>query len=215
MAAFCRRPSPRNRPPTRKTHPQMERDKMAEKNNVSRREFMRNGARGAGVLALGGALGFFSSRIARGDTVWQIDPYKCVQCGKCATNCVLDTSAVKCVHAFAMCGYCEICTGFVEPNAENPAGGPENELCPVGAIERSFVEDPFYQYVIDEELCTGCGKCVKGCNAFGNGSLFLQIRHDRCLDCNQCSIAEACPSQAVVRVPADRPYLLKKPDKTG
>ena len=20
---------------------------------------------------------------------WQIDPYKCVQCGKCATNCVL------------------------------------------------------------------------------------------------------------------------------
>ena len=166
-------------------------------------------------MALGGALGFFSSRIARGDTVWQIDPYKCVQCGKCATNCVLDTSAVKCVHAFAMCGYCEICTGFVEPKAENPAGGPENELCPVGAIERSFVEDPFYQYIIDEELCTGCGKCVKGCNAFGNGSLFLQIRHDRCLDCNQCSIAEVCPSQAVGRVPADQPYLLKKPDKTG
>jgi len=176
---------------------------------------MRNSARGAGAALLGGALGFFSLRTRSGDTVWQIDPYKCIQCGNCATHCVLEPSAVKCVHAYAMCGYCEFCTGFLEPNADNAAGGAENELCPVGAIKRSFVEDPFYKYTIDEELCTGCGKCVKGCAAFGNGSLFLQIRHDRCLNCNQCSIADACPAQAVVRVPADNPYLLKKPGKTG
>jgi electron transport complex protein RnfB len=43
-----------------------------------------------------------------------------------------------------------------------------------------------------------------------NGSLYLQVRHDRCLDCNDCSIASACPTQAFRRVPAADPYLLKK-----
>ncbi len=91
----------------------------------------------------------------------------------------------------------------------------ENQLCPTGAIERRFVEDPYYQYSIDEPLCIGCGKCVEGCEAFGNGSLFLQIRHDRCVNCNQCSIAAACPSDAFVRVPASKPYLLKDPRAAG
>jgi electron transport complex protein RnfB len=180
-----------------------------KKKDISRRDLLRNGARGFGLLALGGAGGFLTQRHTTGDTVWQIDPYKCVQCGKCATECVLEVSAVKCVHAFAICGYCEICTGFTEPDAENEAGGAENELCPTGAITRRFVENPYYEYTIDEELCIGCGKCVAGCNAFGNGSLFLQIRHDRCVNCNQCRIAVACPSHAIRRVPSDQPYILK------
>ena len=29
--------------------------------------------------------------------------------------------------------------------------------------------------------------------------LFLQIRHDRCVNCNACSIADACPSRAIRR----------------
>jgi len=66
------------------------------------------------------------------------------------------------------------------------------------------------EYNVEESLCNGCGKCVKGCTVFGNGSLFLQVRHDRCLNCNECSIAAACPSQAYKRVPANEPYLLKK-----
>ncbi|MHC4761400.1 MAG: hypothetical protein ACYS9H_08680 [Planctomycetota bacterium] len=33
-------------------------------------------------------------------------------CGNCATHCVLNESAVKCVHAYAMCGYCDLCTGY-------------------------------------------------------------------------------------------------------
>ncbi len=87
--------------------------------------------------------------------------------------------------------------------------GAENQHCPTGAIKRAFVEDPYYEYTIDEELCIGCAVCVKGCAAFGNGSLFLQVRHDRCLNCNECSIAKGCPSQAYTRVPASQPYLLK------
>lgn len=144
--------------------------------------------------------------------VWQIDPYKCVACENCATYCVLEDSAVKCVQVYPICGYCKICFGFFEPEPHDINEGAENQLCPTGAIERRFIEDPYYEYNIDESLCIGCGKCVKGCNTFGNGSFFLQVRHDRCLNCNECSIAAACPADAFVRVPANRPYLLKEVD---
>jgi electron transport complex protein RnfB len=79
----------------------------------------------------------------------------------------------------------------------------------VGAIRRTLVEHPYYEYRIDESLCVGCGKCVKGCTTFGNGSLYLQARHNRCLNCNECSIARDCPAGAWRRVPTERPYLLK------
>jgi len=176
---------------------------------ISRRRFLSDGVRGASLFAIGGSAGLLAFRARRGETVWQIDPNKCIACGNCATYCVLTPSAVKCVHAFAMCGYCKLCTGFFEPEPNALNTGAENQLCPTGAIQRSFVEDPYYEYTIDESLCIGCGKCVKGCSAFGNGSLFLQVRHDRCVNCNECAIAAACPSEAFVRVPADRPYLLK------
>jgi len=182
---------------------------------VTRRDFIRSGIRGACLLGLGGAIGLLFSRKQAIGTVWQIDPYKCIACEKCATNCVLEVSAVKCVHSFAICGYCRLCSGYFEPKPNALNTGAENQLCPTGAIKRRFVEDPYYEYTIDESLCIGCGKCVKGCNAFGNGSLFLQVRHDRCLNCNKCSIAIACPSGAFRRVSADHPYLLKGRDRRG
>lgn len=174
---------------------------------LTRRELLRHGVRGAGVVSLGGAIGVLADRGAGEEWVWQLDPAKCTQCGNCATNCVLEVSAVKCVHAYAMCGYCDLCTGFFLPDAANLHTGAENQLCPTGAIRRTFVEDPYFEYTIDEELCIGCGKCVKGCNAFGNGSLYLQVRHDRCVNCNECAIALKCPAQAFRRVPASRPYI--------
>ena len=143
------------------------------------------------------------------DTVWQIDPFQCTQCGRCATDCVLEQSAVKCVHAFEMCGYCNLCTGYFEPQPNKLNTGAENQLCPTGALERRFIEDPYFEYTIQEPLCIGCGKCVKGCTMFGNGSLFLQIRHDRCLNCNECSIARICPPGAIHRVPRRQPYIIK------
>jgi electron transport complex protein RnfB len=142
-------------------------------------------------------------------TVWQIDPAKCLRCGRCATECVRQHSAVKCVHSFAFCGYCKLCTGYFVPEPNDLTTAAENQLCPTAAIQRKYVEDPYYEYRIDENRCIGCAKCVEGCNRFGNGSLYLQIRHDRCLNCNECSIARACPGDAFRRVPADHPYLLK------
>ncbi len=177
--------------------------------SISRRDLFRSGARGAGLLGLGTAAGFFSGRESGAEMRWQLDPDKCIQCGKCATECVLEVSAVKCVHTFKMCGYCELCTGYFEPEPVNLDEGAENQLCPTGAIERTYVEHPYYEYRIIEHLCVGCGKCVKGCNMFGNGSLHLQVRHDRCINCNVCAIATACPAQAFRKVPAAQPYLFR------
>ncbi len=181
--------------------------------NVSRRHFLRDTLWGTCLAGLGAMGAWAVTRSRNTGTVWQIDPYKCIACGRCATHCVLAESAVKCVHTFSMCGYCRICFGFFEPQPFAIHEGAENQLCPTGALVRKYVEDPYFQYTIDEPLCIGCGKCVKGCNAFGNGSLYLQVRHDRCVNCNECAIAAACPSGAFSRVPADNPYLFKKGDR--
>lgn len=178
------------------------------KSKITRRELLKQGLWYGSILALGGALGA-SAGDGQKSEVWQIDPYKCTQCGLCSTECVLTPSAVRCVHAHRMCGYCELCTGFFRPDPNELTEAAENQLCPTDAIRRNFVEDPYFEYTIDESLCVGCAVCVKGCTAFGNGSLFLQIRHNICLNCNQCSIATACPSNAISRVPASRPYILK------
>ena len=82
--------------------------------STTRRTFLRNGARIFGITGLAGLGGVLASRTKAEDWDWQLDPDKCVRCGNCATNCVLEQSAVKCVHAFAMCGYCNLCTGYFE-----------------------------------------------------------------------------------------------------
>ena len=185
--------------------------------DLSRRGFLRNAGRVAAAAGMGGAavalLAHGAERASRRDAVWQVDPYKCTHCGLCATRCVLEPSAVKCVHAYGACGYCNICSGFVEPKAPNSS--PPYQQCPTNAIERFKVEKGAYGYNIIEELCIGCGKCCAGCEKDGNGSLFLQVRHDLCLNCNECRIAAACPADAFVKVSADNPYLLKWKDISG
>ncbi len=184
---------------------------MPENNKrIDRRDLLKGGLRGGCLAALGLVAGSAAHKNKKVDIVWQIDPYTCVSCGNCATYCVLEESAVKAVQIYEMCGYCDFCPGYLEPEPPALDSGAENELCPTGAIIRKFIEEPYYEYDVDETLCIGCAKCVKGCAAFGNGSLILQVRHDRCLDCNECAIAVACPSGAFRRVPADKPYLLKE-----
>jgi electron transport complex protein RnfB len=179
------------------------------KNGIKRRDFLKSGIQTVAGLTVGGIGGIIVARSIADDMVWQIDPDVCVQCERCSLNCVLDQSAVKCVHAYSMCGYCDLCSGYLEPGAKSRDTGAESQLCPVGAIKRTYVEEPYFEYTIDEELCIGCGKCVKGCGAFGNGSLHLQIRHDRCMNCNECSIGRDCPSGAIRQVSASSPYLMR------
>ncbi len=175
----------------------------------SRRDFVRDGLKTTTVLAVGGLGGLLVGRSQAAPTVWQIDPEICVQCERCSTECVLTPSAVKCVHSFDLCGYCALCGGYQNPKTKVQSTAAENQLCPTGAIKRHFIEAPYFEYTIEKEMCIGCGKCVKGCDSFGNGSLYLQVRHDLCVGCNECAIAATCPSGAFRQVPAGTPYLLK------
>jgi electron transport complex protein RnfB len=164
------------------------------------------------VAGVGVATGGVLATRAKGkesDAFWQIDPYTCTQCGRCETDCVLPVSAVKCFHANRVCGYCDLCGGYYRPSVKDLNTAAENQLCPTGAITRQFVEEPYFEYTIDENLCTGCGRCVKGCTSFGNGSLFLQIQQDLCQNCNECQISRVCPSNAIKRVSYEEAYQLK------
>lgn len=167
------------------------------------------------MTGIGVVVGGIALKTSAANNLWQIDPLKCIWCGKCATECVLQPSAVKCVQLYPICGYCKLCTGYFEPEPNALNTGAENQVCPTGAIKRKALEDPYYEYTIDEPLCIGCAKCVKGCVMFGNGSFSLQIRHDRCVNCNECSIAVACPSGAISRVSADQPYKFTAREKQG
>lgn len=176
---------------------------------LNRLDFFKQGLGRLASMALGMVSGFTLFGSQRKTTVWQIDPMKCVQCEHCATSCVLTPSAVKCVQSYPMCGYCRLCFGYFQPNAPELTTAAENQLCPTNAIERLYVEEPYFEYNIEEDKCIGCAKCVKACEMFGNASFYLQVRHNVCVNCNDCSIARQCPADAWVRVPAEDAYKLK------
>jgi len=183
--------------------------KTVKNSGSSRRDFIQKGMRLTLGLGLAGVAGIASLNAGRENHVWQIDPFKCVRCGRCADYCVLTPSAVKCFHSYDLCGYCDLCGGYLKPDANELGTAAENQLCPTAAIKRKFVEEPYFEYDIDHELCIGCGKCAEGCTAFGNGSLHLQVSHEFCVNCNQCAIARVCPADAFSLVPASEPYNIK------
>ncbi len=185
---------------------------MKEGKNIyqSRRDFVRNAGKILVALPVIALPVVLSKKVSASGNVWQIDPHKCTQCGQCKTNCVLTPSAVKCTHNFRMCGYCDLCGGYLRQGTKTISTAAENQLCPTAAITRTFVEEPYFQYTINEDLCDGCGKCVLGCKDFGNGSLYLQINQDLCVNCNECSIARNCPSDAISRIPDKVQYIPKE-----
>lgn len=182
---------------------------MSELKKFDRRDFMRTAA----AVGFTGATWAVTGEKDEG-TVWQLDPAKCTQCGRCSTHCVLAPSAVKCLNQFNICGYCDLCFGYLQPGSRNRDTGAENQLCPTAAIKRTYIEDPYYEYLIDEDRCIGCAKCVNACLVFGNASFYLQIRQDICINCNECSIAKACPSDCFSEVPASKPYIYLTGDES-
>ncbi len=180
---------------------------MSEKS--TRRQFIDRSCRIVGFTALAGTAGLLVKR-ASGNVVYQVDPAKCTSCDLCRTSCVLSLSAVKAVNDFAKCGYCMLCPAYFDVTSyPDEKGIPSGKVCPQDALKRRVVgkEDPddpnnnYYEYVVDETRCDGCGKCVTACKPpAGNGALRLEIRYARCLECNECSILIACPQNAIVRV---------------
>ena len=115
-----------------------------EPKSIGRRRFIHRGMQVAFAASLGGIAGLSLLKSTTKNMVWQIDPFKCVQCGRCANECVMTPSAVKCVHAYALCGYCDLCGGYLKPDSNARSTAAENQLCPTAAIKRKFIEDPYY-----------------------------------------------------------------------
>jgi electron transport complex protein RnfB len=185
----------------------------------SRREMLGHAARGTVLLGLGGTAAVLSIK-AHKTYAWVIDAEKCVNsklgvlgvnvCELCASECVITLSAVRAVNEFSQCGRCYICPAYFKiTSAVGPDGLPSEKVCPTDAIQREAIgwidpDDPannFYDYTIDERLCNGCGRCVMECKEpAGLSSIRLEVRHNVCLDCNRCSIAQACPEEAYDRL---------------
>ncbi|MBI5281985.1 MAG: 4Fe-4S binding protein [Candidatus Solibacter usitatus] len=183
-------------------------------------------ARGAAVTGLGLSAGFLVHK-AEGQVVWQIDASKCVNsrlgevgvkvCDLCVKECVVTQSAVRAVNEYSKCGRCCVCPAYYSvKSAVGRDGLPSEKLCPRDAILRKPIgeadpNDPannFYEYVIDEAKCDGCGKCVMACKEpAGLSSIILKVRHDLCVNCNNCAISTACPKDALNQWPALKAVL--------
>ncbi len=191
-------------------------DTNTKNSSANRRSFLNQCVQGTAIFALGALSGtavnesLSSMKTGRQENIWQIDPQKCIACNQCAQWCVLDQSAVRCYHDYNICNYCKQCFGFFAVDFKTLNDSVENQMCPLGAIHRKCVNEPYFEYVIDQEVCIGCGKCVDGCNTFGDGALYLQIDQSRCAGCNECAIALKCPSHAIARTSSDAPYASKR-----
>ncbi|HTQ57817.1 MAG TPA: hypothetical protein VMI94_25295 [Bryobacteraceae bacterium] len=189
--------------------------------DITRRDVLTTAVRGTVLAVMGGGAGFLVKK-ANGQIVWQVDAARCVNsrlgetgvaaCSLCTTECVVPLSAVRAVNEYAKCGRCNICPAYFDVTSPvDQHGYPSVKLCPRDAILRHPIgkldpEDPannFYEYLIDETKCDGCGKCVMQCkDPLGLGSITLRVRYDKCVNCNRCAISTACPQSAVVQLPA-------------
>ncbi|MEW6250481.1 MAG: hypothetical protein AB1716_07525 [Planctomycetota bacterium] len=192
-----------------------------ERQEPTRRDVLGKAVRGVALAGLGGTAAYLIVKRAEAEGAWQLALDKCVNsrlgavnvpvCDKCATECVLALSAVRAVNEHNACGRCYICPAYYDiKSAVGPDGLPSAKLCPRDAIVRKPIgevdpRDPannYYEYLIDEKKCNGCGKCVMGCKEpAGLSSIHLEVRQDLCLDCNRCAIAEVCPDEAYDRRP--------------
>ena len=55
---------------------------------------------------------------------------------------MLPVSAVKCIHANKVCGYCDLCGGYYRTNVKELNTAAENMMCPTGAILRNSWKTP-------------------------------------------------------------------------
>lgn len=136
---------------------------------------------------------------------WQINTDKCTGCGLCKTLCVRTPSAAKAVNDQKKCSFCVVCYGHISnKNIDSDKIMSEGKLvCPQDAVmrkEQSGGKDGYFIYEIDDDKCDGCCKCVEQCIKKGTKSMFMIIRPDLCINCNDCNIAAHCPEKAVDKV---------------
>lgn len=129
---------------------------------------------------------------------WVIDPAKCVGCGTCAEACVRPESAVKAEIDYSLLESVELDPAVFKKTKPGSSTSLENRICPTDAIKREKENDSTWIYSIDSKKCIGCGACAIRSKRKGSGAFKLKIT-DKCLSCNECSIAIDCPAGAIKR----------------
>lgn len=61
-----------------------------------------------------------------------------------------------------------------------------NTICPVGTFLGLFSRFSLFRISIDEDKCTECGRCVRGCKASCIDGVNHTIDYSRCVDCFDC-----------------------------
>jgi len=182
----------------------------------SRRNFLRIAGNGVGAAALA-AVGVRVFSPPAEDSVfipqarrfaWQIDPEKCRYCGICETACVRKPSAAKALNDQKKCSNCVVCYGHITDLriASDKVDSDGERICPRDAVLRKNFSggiNGMFLYSHNHADCIGCAKCVEACNVHGPKSMFMVVRPDLCLGCNECAIAVACPHEAVERIPRE------------
>lgn len=70
-----------------------------------------------------------------------------------------------------------------------------NTLCPVGALLGLFAGMSLLRLTLDQDACTGCGRCASVCKAGCIDHEKKRLDFSRCVAC--CNCLAACPVQAV------------------
>ena len=142
-----------------------------------------------------------------------IDPEKCIGCKSCELACSIFNDR-KFLPARSRINTLT----FIENNHDLPynfvwtcrqcADAPCLESCPADAI--SYAEDGSRTVVIDEKLCTGCGKCVEACPF---GTMFFDPEKKKAFKCELCGgtpcCVEFCPTEAIVFTQREAYYAQK------
>lgn len=61
-----------------------------------------------------------------------------------------------------------------------------NTICPVGTVLGLLSRFSLLKVSIDEDKCTGCGRCVRGCKASCIDGINHTIDYSRCVNCFDC-----------------------------
>ncbi len=74
-----------------------------------------------------------------------------------------------------------------------------NMICPVGTLLGLFANVSVFKFIINKDICNGCGACKRVCKSECIDCTFRTIDMSRCVTCFNC--LSSCPSSGVKFVP--------------
>jgi Fe-S-cluster-containing dehydrogenase component/CRP-like cAMP-binding protein len=159
-------------------------------------------------------------RFAVAGSMLVVDDEACVRCGHCAWSCAdehgdgVSRLVVRGDKVFVQDATDGASRALIVPGSCQHCKQPAcMQVCPTGAIGRDARGDVF----VREELCVGCGQCVKACPwdsvqmaprpGLAGKSLPVAVSRDVAVKCDMCREApagpacvRACPVDAIARI---------------